>query len=106
MDVRFADTALERVFQNREFDGGYGPFVAGALRRRIHLLKSVRDEKDLLALASVELIAVPEDLRTGYLLRLDRDIFLKLHFEDRESGRQAVVNSMCGPDSPGALGHG
>jgi len=50
MDVEFADSTLQRLETDGEFNAGYGVKVVRGFRKAMRFIRAARDERDFLAM--------------------------------------------------------
>lgn len=92
MLIEYADDDLRRLAEDSGFRvKRWGPDVTKAYRKKIQLIGSALDERDLLALRSLNLEKLKGDRADQCSIRLNDQFRLILTFRTEPDGRVAVV---------------
>jgi proteic killer suppression protein len=89
--VRFKETSLERIEKDAKFDGGYGEAVARAFRRRMQMIRSATDERDLREMKSVRFEKVKGDRSHQHSMRLNDQWRLIVELEGEGQGKTIII---------------
>jgi toxin HigB-1 len=91
MRVRHADKDLERLEIDSMFYCGYSENTVSAFRKRMQLLRAMRDERDLYAFKSCRFEKLKGSRSHQHSIRLNDQMRLILEFEGRGPGKTMVV---------------
>lgn len=91
MDVRFADTDLERLDRDRHYTMGLDRAVVTVFRRRMQYIRAARDERDLRVMKSLHYEKLKGRRRHQRSIRLNRQWRLVLELEQQDAGKTVVI---------------
>jgi len=92
MDVEFADDDLRRLYEEPEFRiSGIGPELTKAYRRRVQIILSATDRRDLYVLRSNHFEKLKGDREGQHSLRVNDQWRLIVRCEPRDGGGEKVV---------------
>jgi toxin HigB-1 len=90
MEVQFKSDILDALETDPKFNGGYSPEIVSVYRKRIHLIRNSRDERDFYALTSLHFEKLKGDRSHQYSMRLNKQWRLILEF-DKETNPKTVI---------------
>lgn len=92
MRTEFDDDMLRRLADEPEFRPRHlGPDLIAAYRRKIHILRSAKDERDLRALRSLRLEQLSSDRAGTCSMRLNDQFGLIVTFQTDDDRRVVIV---------------
>ncbi len=91
MEPEFADESLQRLESDPGWDGGFGPDVVKAFRKRMQFIHAARDERDFYAMKSLHFEKLSGDREGQYSMHLNQQWRLILKLVKRDSGKLVVV---------------
>lgn len=95
VEIRYEDKELRRLAEDAAFrPKRWGAEIVRAYRRKIQILASASDERELRALRSLHLEQLQGDRAGSSSIRLNEKYRLVLRFETGDNGRIAVVIEM------------
>jgi proteic killer suppression protein len=94
METVFADESLRRLESDPGFQGGFGREVVRAFRKRMQMIRAVRDERDFYALKSLHFEKLKGDREGQYSMRLNQQWRLILEIEKRSNSSTVVIVSI------------
>lgn len=71
MDVQFADDKLDRLETDRAYTAGFSEAIVKAFRKRMQLIRSAVDERDLRAMKSLHFEKLAGSRQHQHSLRLN-----------------------------------
>lgn len=94
MNVSFADDDLDRLETDRAFTMGLPPGVVGAYRRRMQLIRSALDERDLRAMKSLHFEKLKGKRQHQHSLRLNARLRLVVEIEEDSRDKRVRIVSI------------
>lgn len=95
MKVRYEDKNLQRLAEEPDFRSRrWSPELTRSYRRKIQILQTAHDERDLRRMKSLHLEQLRGDRSGTSSIRLNKQYRLVIRFETSEDGRIAVVIEM------------
>jgi|SRR5215216_1166463 len=94
MDMRFADSALERMYTDPAYSGGWAPSIVAAYRKRVGTIEAAMDERDFFALRSLRFEKLKGKRNHQYSMRLNDQWRLILEFEGKGPGKIVAIISI------------
>jgi len=91
MQYRHADKKLQRIDEDADYAGRYGPAIVRAFRMRMHLIRSAANETDFYALKSFHFEKLKGTRKHQYSMRLNQQFRLILEIEPHPDGNEIVV---------------
>jgi len=91
MDVLFADRDLDRLEADPGFDMGIPEGVVRAYRKRLQVIRSAADERDLRALKSLHYEKLKGSRQHQCSMRLNDRYRLVMEVEDREHDKRVRI---------------
>lgn len=92
MHIRFEDDELRRAAEDTSYTPKrWGPDILKAYRKKIQILRSAADERDLRAMRSLNLEQLKGARSGTSSIRLNRQFRLILKFKSENDGRVVIV---------------
>jgi toxin HigB-1 len=91
MDVDFADANLRRLYTERDYNAGYSTAIISAFRKKMQMLISAQDERDLRAWQSLHYKQLKGNRKHQWTIRLNGPWRLVLEKRVADSGTTLVV---------------
>ena len=89
MDVEFADSNLDRLEKDEEFNAGFGKEIVRGFRKVMRFIRSASDERDFRAMRSLNFERLQGNRSHQHSLRLNRQ--WRLIVEIRTANPKNVV---------------
>ena len=95
LQISFEDDDLRRLAEDPTFTTRqWGHDLVRAFRKKVQILRSAADERDLRAMRSLRLEQLKGDRRGTSSIRLNKQFRLIIRFETTDEGRLVVVIEM------------
>lgn len=94
MDVQFADDGLRRLYTDSNFNGGYSTAIIRAFRKKMQLLVSAKDERDLRAWNSLHFKQLKGSRKHQFSIRVNGPWRLVLEKRDNKGRATLVIVAM------------
>lgn len=91
MEVDFADADLDRLETDPVFNGGYGPAIVKAFRRRLQGIRAAPDERDFYMLRSWHFEKLKGPRQHQYSMRLNDQYRLIVELEGSGNGKRIRI---------------
>ncbi len=94
MLVRHTDKMLQRIDDDREYDGKFGPGVDAAFRNLMQFIRAVDHENDLRNFKSLHFEKLKGNRRHEYSMRLNKQFRLIFQIEKAGEHNQLVITGI------------
>lgn len=91
MDVEFADSKLDRLEEDAEFQAGYADSAVRGFRKVMQAIRAATDERDLYALKSLHFEKLKGDRSHQRSLRLNQQWRLIIEIKERNNEHYVKV---------------
>ena len=91
MEVEFDDDNLDRLETDARHMGGFSAAVVSLFRRRLQIIRSAPDERDLYALKSLHFEKLKGQRSHQYSIRLNDQWRLILEFKGKAANKTVVI---------------
>ena len=91
MDVEFADTNLDRLELDPDYNGGHGVEVVRAFRKRMQMIRAAPDERSFYAMKSLHFEKLKGKRDHQRSMRLNKQGRLILEIKPGAAGNVAVI---------------
>ena len=94
MNIRFADTALAKIYTDATFTGGWDNAIVARFRMTVKYIVDAADERDFRAMRSFNFERLKGNRDHQYSIRLNKQWRLILEFEGARSKKVVVIISI------------
>ncbi len=94
MDLEFDDENLRQLATDANYLGGYSPAVVKSFRKKIQIIKSAIDERDLYAMRSLNFKELKGSRKGDFSIRLNRQWRLIISIVKGENNNTILIVSI------------